>query len=689
MTTKARHGPGIICAESIAALHFLHDIPVLPSSNTVTDLQSRSAGYTLSFEKERSLAGTLAFLAYPKDDVDRIPAVCIEEGPNATYLNALLAINKANSSSGAGTLLELKRGFEGIFSLLGQLDHGACNVENDVFKAIVAMCSRRILHRLRLVRNRGKQSIKEVLPIALDHFRHIKRSSVKTELLPVSTEFVKGARELLKLVNSWVQYQTDSRLEELVEGIRRLRQAGDLRALFDTMSNYDMAPTLRSHLLNMISKVARYRESARFLYRIAKKVPLARKMHIIIAQFPDKAFERALINDYTPKLQTTVSSIEGLETHENNLTHIFRSLNKGEKQTNRHMNQKKADNLFTEQALRTLQDAKVHAEIQLIYYCELHIPQNRLPRVICSSKDACWLCNEFILMYEKMHMPKSHGKLYPQWRLPALANPEFDTLARGYNKRLKDALKSSLKTLFVRQGRTVYPSPNESNLLTLILSDSTLSTVSLPLSDSKREKLREVVQKVAATPATVPEAVSKVTPEATPEKPSSHESALADDEESEETLAPAEEVPLEETSSRSSEPISDMPECPSIAGSSETLSSVNSNPRLERGEVRSKGVRIGKSSPLYSTDNIEIQIEYAGTPTAGVSDRLQKKLSCAIEWLNPDDARKLRDRGEVPIRLEALDGEMDYNVGEYGYVYLSNGDAVLKLFMQPVAASEL
>ncbi|KAI1417315.1 hypothetical protein F5Y13DRAFT_83058 [Hypoxylon sp. FL1857] len=567
MVTASTNDPAIICAERIAALHFLHHVPATPSSNPVTGIHRRSAGYTLPFEKERGLAGTLAFLAYPKDAVDHIPAVCIEEVGDAKYLNVILAINKAEQTSGQQFLEELKKRFEVIFSLLAQADAGLFNVEIEVFKAIVSMCLRRILHRLRL---RGSkihyQSIEKALQRAYEHLRHANRGNFKKNgLLPVLDEFLRNASEVLKLVRSWAGHQTDLRLEELVEGIYRLRKVGDLSALFENghIPDQIMDPGLRRSLLNMISKVARYREAARFLYRMGKKFPLARRMRVVIAQWSKEAFERVQDDTHTPRLKSTISLTEGLKDREKDLPYICRLLDDGKGPGRGKITSKKAESKFAEQTRETLRNAKVHAEIQLLYYCEQNIPHNRLPRVVCSSKDACWLCNEFILLYEKIHMPKSHGRLYPGWRLPALRKPEFEDLANRYNQRLQGSLRDSLKRLVEIKKRTNYPDPNESTLLTLYLSDSTLSTVSLPLPESKEKGAVEVVQEVIIPenreltyePTSADDEESKrtvaevevieevapegspITPEPTPEPGPVHDSDLADNEKNKETIA--------------------------------------------------------------------------------------------------------------------------------------------------------
>lgn len=61
---------------------------------------------------------------------------------------------------------------------------------------------------------------------------------------------------------------------------------------------------------------------------------------------------------------------------------------------------------------------KIHAEIQLVFFYEQHNSLQR-PRIICSSKSACFLCNLFIRLHGKFLIRKTHGVLYPKWTLPA------------------------------------------------------------------------------------------------------------------------------------------------------------------------------------------------------------------------------------------------------------------------------
>lgn len=60
---------------------------------------------------------------------------------------------------------------------------------------------------------------------------------------------------------------------------------------------------------------------------------------------------------------------------------------------------------------------KVHAEIQLLFFYERNLALLK-PRVICSSKSACYLCNVFFEIHGIFFMPRTHGKLYSKWILP-------------------------------------------------------------------------------------------------------------------------------------------------------------------------------------------------------------------------------------------------------------------------------
>jgi hypothetical protein len=116
--------PAIFRAENIALLSLLHSapstsplqvIPTAPSSNTPEHFDS-ARNYELSIDKERSLVGTLAFLAQTEEDPNHIPVICVEQ--NTDKLNVLIAINKAKWSDGDAILHALEERSNMIFAIL-------------------------------------------------------------------------------------------------------------------------------------------------------------------------------------------------------------------------------------------------------------------------------------------------------------------------------------------------------------------------------------------------------------------------------------------------------------------------------------------------------------------------------------------------------------------------------------------
>lgn len=107
--------------------------------------------------------------------------------------------------------------------------------------------------------------------------------------------------------------------------------------------------------------------------------------------------------------------------------------------------------------------SKVHAEIQLLCFYQLHADLNQ-PKWICASKSACYLCHIFVQSHGVYQVPRTHGRVYGTWILPAelrasLGNgsTRFSEAISRMNSQLeKDILKS------VTQKKGIYLQPNES-----------------------------------------------------------------------------------------------------------------------------------------------------------------------------------------------------------------------------------
>ena len=110
---------------------------------------------------------------------------------------------------------------------------------------------------------------------------------------------------------------------------------------------------------------------------------------------------------------------------------------------------------------------RVHAEIQLLFHYEAKSDDRLRPRVICSNKHACFLCNLYVTVHGSFYIPGSHGKLYPQWRIPRpdelhLSEESTQKMTKCL-ERFNQALESHIRTFLSRQLSRL-PDANESIL---------------------------------------------------------------------------------------------------------------------------------------------------------------------------------------------------------------------------------
>jgi OTT_1508-like deaminase len=519
------------------------------------------------------------------------------------------------------------------------------------------MCSERILCRLRLIAKRWhppKQTIKKAIKGAVDSLRRLENSGAQDrKLLPIATLFAKKAKEVTKLVDSWINHRTPARLRELVEGIHCLWQVGDLHALFGTIPNHFMSPSSRNSLLNILSKVSRYREAARFLYRTAKKFPIVQQMRVLFVNLPRKAFLRTLPNQYNPTLPSTFLRISAPRGRQGDLGRVCHLLN---------TNEPEASSRFAEQTWKTLKKAKIHAEIQLLFYCELR--DSELPsRVVCSSKDACFLCNAFMLVHGKMHTPRCHGRLYPGWRLPQFPKPH--DIEHRFNQVLENHARNSLATLLSRKQKTVYLDPMESTLLMLPMSASTLCNLAPGAAISEGEVTKPTPIDGAAV-GTRPLQIPSV----------SNFEARTD--------AGITVTEYNVSGQTSNDSVSQA--IPRILSSPQGLSSqgsISDSCVLRQGQKLLKGVVADNTSPLYIAGPLRVQIEYSTGPGLNTPGP-PWELVYGIERLTVEEAERLQEHQAISIvDATSLKGEIPHAVDDENCLYIAAQGSILKIVLHP------
>lgn len=227
-----------------------------------------------------------------------------------------------------------------------------------------------------------------------------------------------------------------------------------------------MERDLQTWLLGCFNKIRRYSEVASILCHRARRIPMLRNARV--------------------KIISSVANPRGPSVASENIMSIWQSLARF--QYNGETVQTKmlpgwlrrliqtSSNDYSNNVRNSLKEAKVHAEIQLLVYYEKHQGQCIRPRILAASKKACALCNTLILMHDAYRVPKSHGKLYRGWRLPA--EQQKGALQEDLNVELESSISKTLATLMPLSDKPRKEYDNESSIYSFNLSASTVSVCS-------------------------------------------------------------------------------------------------------------------------------------------------------------------------------------------------------------------
>lgn len=468
--------------------------------------------------------------------------------------------------------------------------------------------------------------------------------------------FRERAKEIIRLADSWNKHQTPAELEKLVEGIHRLKQTERFQALLESIPNRAMGPSARQNLVNIIKKVSRYRESARYLYRTSRKIPILRRARTVVIDLPKEAFCQ-VSNTYTARLASAITRIS-TDHRKPSLDYLNRLLSPRNLELN---------DEFANQTERSLSKAKIHAEVQLVLYYELRAA-SLPPRVVCSSKDACFLCNTFIVMHGKMHTPRCHGRLYPGWRLPSMS--QFSDLQLRLNESLEEQIKKSLQELLQRKEKTRYPCPNESTVLTLQVSTSTLRTTSA-LVEATPVTATESVVNVAVRPCTESRSAQNQDSAATSENEKDAPSVL----ESEHSMVTPRGDETEALEMANTTIVSTS-QCESLSTSDNITA--HETQMLVQGIAHTDCVASKRCPQFYTAGALEIHMECAGEGEESSPDRENSEVAYSIEWLSVDAAKEfLKNHAETAVDVEAMQCQTSCEVDYHNnVVIMARGDVV-------------
>lgn len=294
------------------------------------------------------------------------------------------------------------------------------SLEQDVFQGIVAMCRQRIITRARFVSVESrsfhgaavtKAPVQGFLRAAIDKIDTLKPDTSRAAFRLSAVQLVQ-ALDRCKSASAERDNNAaalDAELWSLIEMFCNFLAVPNLeRILMEDLeaARPRMDRSTRTILLKIAEKMAQYKTSAARLAKMARRYAIIRRSYTLIVRLDDSACSASsgAAVQQPASLQAVLHRLNrsngGLE-----LESLCSKLGKNPV-------------AFAKTLSNCLVNAKVHAEVQLIWHLEKQ-PQAYPPRVIASNKDACHMCNAFIAFHGKYTVPRSHGKIYPGWRLPA------------------------------------------------------------------------------------------------------------------------------------------------------------------------------------------------------------------------------------------------------------------------------
>lgn len=515
------------CAENIALLGLLTLLPAEltdgPPHGQSENARSQPTR-TLTFKEESKLATTLAFLSGISDDGNHVTAVCLEEVSTTGGCKVLIAINKHNPDRGNEIQGRIHRGFKQIFGQLARMSPSmslwpifSCSlarvrsrncirritlmgnsftaspvvliilisasskdarmaIREAVFNSIVALCHDRILTRLGLRKSKKaysekprKKSIRSILVAVLKTQWQSRANAHQPEMKQEDIRRYRLQSEAL-LTNLYeLEAKGDPKHDDTVQCVRSIAiymAEVPLKDLFGYLSLQNVPRESQERLFNCLSKIARYRESATLLCRMAKRFVMLREATMEEVHLPREAFAKPPKGTFTGNVQsilTRLSQKQNVQTH-----NLPPWVQKAIAAT--------PSNEFTAEINNRLQDSRIHAEIQILAHYEDASSDVVPPRIIASSKNACYLCDTFIRLHRGFSVPKTHGKLYPGWRLPTM--PQLDPLQQRLNGLLEEKILAMIKKLSQTGVKPVNKFINESTIFPLHLSASALTSLS-------------------------------------------------------------------------------------------------------------------------------------------------------------------------------------------------------------------
>jgi hypothetical protein len=453
-------------AENATLLFCLNEQPNAP--HEITSAPSISSS-ELSIRREMQLAADFAYISSMKDDPNGVTAVCMEADYNTGGIAFRVATNTGYPShiiqqlqmvadimvraSKRGMLLKIRSKSLSCSSLINQIEIPRDLADRLLFEQITQMCYARILSRLRskhaakTQKTRGKPKMPELLLQTMSECKReisICRQSNATKVARMQ-EQCKTFGEVFEGLEESDDKQTSlQHLDKLMSLAHRF-EVQTLATVLDQSSAMD--PTLKEYLPRAIEKLGRYRSIAMGLANASrtKKHSLFRSITVRPVELPDLKLDN----------RSLTSSLQDFENvwsrNADDVSHSLLQQLREETKVKYHTRVHTCGTKW-----------KVHAEVQILIFYEQR-PRQTLPRVIYSSKSACYLCSLFLETHGRFIVPRTHGRIYDRWTLPSEVAFDSKTMEsllpvlHRFNQAVEATIRKALKGELVKLAP-----PNES-----------------------------------------------------------------------------------------------------------------------------------------------------------------------------------------------------------------------------------
>lgn len=453
MEQQAKRSP---LTENICVLEILNPTPYQESENTVSaevlEFWSKTT-YVLPFKYEQQIAKAFAVLLTKTADPDKVGALCIEEKVDGKGLIVSIAAN-------TGNVVERKVAMQKVACVMMEIASAAPFDRNSSYyqtlaerleDELIAACQLRLLYRLRSVhalssRKTGRPSViprlREALLYLQDAYSVTSSDTIWSHVQRANTSFT----DLENMAQSDAQSAPGRLiLKDILASITSLLTSTDICNVLKKLPPRDgrWGGQAATGIIESLRKISQYSAAVQLLFRAARRFEICRSIKVTSvdgAPFagisdgrqPQSCNAGLLTRSYSSRSERSTALHDAVATRLHQRVQpmvqpmVFDYLNNAIQEPRR-----------------------IHAEIQLLMHYSHYQQRVKLPRVIYSSKHACYLCNLFVRIDGRFFIPSTHGKVYSKWRLPTCreirldndTERSLDLILERFNREIEDEIQ--------------------------------------------------------------------------------------------------------------------------------------------------------------------------------------------------------------------------------------------------------